>query len=182
MQVMEEGPESLIAYGEVPIRFEATERLDLAEPTRVKGVPMAPLTKDYDSDPEYRPRALSERFDLTNWGILAAFEGDERLGGTIIAYRTPEVEMLEWRNELAVVWDFRVRPEQRGRGVGRALWTAAEEWARSRGATELRVETQDINLPACRFYAAMGCRPLRVTPGAYPELPDEVQILWTKPL
>jgi hypothetical protein len=33
-------------------------------------------------------------------------------------------------------------------------------------------------VPACRFYARMGCELRAVTPGAYPNLPGEVQFLW----
>ena len=51
-----------------------------------------------------------------------------------------------------------------------------------RGARRLRVETQDVNVPACRLYHAQGFRLERATPGAYAELPNEVQLLWHKPL
>jgi len=54
--------------------------------------------------------------------------------------------------------------------------------ARERGARRLRVETQDVNVPACRLYHAQGFRLERATPGAYAELPNEVQLLWHKPL
>ena len=47
---------------------------------------------------------------------------------------------------------------------------------------EVRVETQDVNVPACRFYHAHGFRLERVVLGAYPNLPNEVQLLWRKPL
>jgi hypothetical protein len=40
------------------------------------------------------------------------------------------------------------------------------------------VETQNINVPACRFYAAQGCELRGIHPNTYPELPHEVQLLW----
>jgi hypothetical protein len=40
------------------------------------------------------------------------------------------------------------------------------------------VETQNINVPACRFYARQGCVLGAIHPDAYPDLPDEVQLLW----
>jgi GNAT superfamily N-acetyltransferase len=49
-----------------------------------------------------------------------------------------------------------VRPEVRSSGVGSALFRAAEDWSRRRGCRTLKVETQNINLPACRFYVHMG--------------------------
>jgi hypothetical protein len=58
--------------------------------------------------------------------------------------------MLNGRNDLAVLWDVRVHPEYRGRGVGHRLFTAAAEWARTRDCRVLKIETQNINAPACR--------------------------------
>ena len=42
----------------------------------------------------------------------------------------------------------------------------------------LIAETQNINVPACRFYAAQGCELRGIHVGAYPEHPEEVQLLW----
>jgi len=44
------------------------------------------------------------------------------------------------------------------------------------------VETQNINVPACRFYVRMGCALLAINCMAYPELPGEAQLLWCKDL
>jgi hypothetical protein len=55
-------------------------------------------------------------------------------------------------------------------------------WARSRGCVELKVETQNINVPACLFYAGQGCQLRTVNRGAYPDLPHEIQLLWHKDL
>ena len=86
--------------------------------------------------------------------------------------------MLEGRDDLAVLWDLRVAPASRRRGWGRRLVEDARAFARSRSATALRVETQDVNVPACRFYAALGFRLEAVRPHAYeePGLRDEVMI------
>jgi hypothetical protein len=55
-------------------------------------------------------------------------------------------------------------------------------WARARGCLHLKVETQNINMAACRFYEQEGCVLRTVQRGAYPELPEEVQLLWFKDL
>jgi GNAT superfamily N-acetyltransferase len=39
----------------------------------------------------------------------------------------------------------------RGLGIGAALFRAAERWAVARGARWLKVETQNVNVAACRF-------------------------------
>lgn len=88
--------------------------------------------------------------------------------------------MLEGRKDLALLWDIRVSPPFRSKGVGSALLAAAEAWATKRGARELKVETQNINVPACRFYKSLGCQLRHVNAGVYVGLPDEVQLLWYK--
>ena len=55
------------------------------------------------------------------------------------------------------------------------------DWARARGCRQLKVETQNINLPACHFYAAQGCRLGAIHRHAYarhPELAGETMLLW----
>jgi hypothetical protein len=44
------------------------------------------------------------------------------------------------------------------------------------------VETQNVNVAACRFYARQGCVLTAVDPFAYPALPGEIQLLWYKDL
>ena len=83
----------------------------------------------------------------------------------------------EVRDGLAVLWDIRVALDRRGGGIGSKLFGRAVEWAQSRGCNELKIETQNVNVGACRFYAAQGCELRAIHPNAYPELPDEVQLL-----
>ena len=90
--------------------------------------------------------------------------------------------MLEGRDDLAVLWDIRVSPEARGQGIGAALFRAAEEWAKARSCRRLKVETQNINVQACRFYARQGCVLATVDRSAYPELPREIKLIWNKVL
>ena len=104
------------------------------------------------------------------------------MGGAVVAYDTPGVYMLEGRRDLAVLWDIRVAPPVRGRGVGRALFLAAEAWATAKGCRQLKVETQNINVPACRFYLRQGCVLGGIRRFAYVEFPDEVEMLWYKEL
>ena len=41
-------------------------------------------------------------------------------------------------------------------------------------------ETQNTNVPACRFYAAAGLVLSEANAGAYRAFPDEVQLIWRK--
>ena len=142
----------------------------------------APWIKDYDADDEAGAMSWARLFDLSNWGLIAAWDGSTRVGGAIIAFDTPNVNMLAGRRDLAVLWDIRVAPRSRGSGIGSRLFRAAEDWARARRCVRLDVETQNINVAACRFYARMGCELRTIDRFAYPDLPDEVELLWTKQL
>ena len=96
----------------------------------------------------------------------------------MVAWNTPGLDMLEGRTDLACLWDVRVHPDRRREGVGSLLFQHCAEWARSKGCWRLKIETQNINVPACKFYADRGCELRAIHPGAYPELPDETQMLW----
>ena len=84
--------------------------------------------------------------------------------------------------KLAVLWDIRIAPGYRGQGLGRQLFDAATSWAQSRHCLEMQVETQNINVTACRFYQSMGCTLIRITRDAYNECPGEHQLIWSKQL
>lgn len=140
-----------------------------------------PWVKDYDDHHE-GPRRLAEQFDLRNWGLISAWDGATRVGGAVIAFDTADVSMLERRRDIAVLWDIRIAAQWRRSGIGSMLFRAVEDWSRSRGCIRLDVETQNINVAACRFYARMGCELRRIDRFAYDDLPDEVQLLWAKQL
>ena len=141
-----------------------------------------PYLKDYDAIAGNHPTDWERRFDLSNWGLLSARLDGRRIGGAAVAFHTNGVDMLEGRRDLAVLWDLRVSPELRRRGVASALFAAVEHWARSRGCRQLKVETQNINVAACRFYASQGCELGAIHRFAYPDFPDEIQLLWYKDL
>jgi GNAT superfamily N-acetyltransferase len=183
LQVIEESPRDIEAYATVPIRFVVKSRCLVISPRAgAREISLAeepvdpPYEYDYDS---FDAPASWRQWDLDAWGFLGAFEGTSRVGGAAIAFRTPGLDLLEGRTDLASLWDIRVRPERRGTGIGALLFAAAKTWAREHGAREMRVETQDINAPACRFYAKQGCRLMAANPGVYERLPGQVQLLWS---
>ena len=188
VEIVEEPMSRLDEHALVPIRFLVDRiiepmRADVeVDARRLRDHPVArPWVKDYDT-PGNRPADWLARFDTSEWGLLAARVDGRRVGGAVIAWSTDGVDLLEGRNDLAVLWDLRVHPDYRGRGVGAALFSAAERWAAARGCVHLDVETQNINVAACRFYASRGCELRSIDAGAYDELPDEVQMVWRKEL
>lgn len=184
IEIVEERKPHLADYARVPIAFEVRTVLDVRAAddggfTLSERAIDPPYTKDYDV--HEGPESWT-RFDLRNWGWFGALADGRRVGGAAVAFDTPGVHMLEGRRDLAALWDIRVAPDARGHGAGAALFRAAEAWATVQGCRQMKIETQNINAPACRFYARMGCRLGAIDPAAYPALPDETQLLWFKDL
>jgi ribosomal protein S18 acetylase RimI-like enzyme len=167
-------------YATIPIAFDVRERLDLAAvrvaqplPTPCRTIPIArPFTKDYDAIAGNRPADWSSHDDCGPWRCVTAIADDVTVGRAAFAVRDGE----------ATLWDIRVAPDFRGRGIGSELLAVVEGFARPAGARRVIAETQDINVPACRFYARHGYVIRTIQPLAYPELPDEVCLVWRKVL
>jgi len=138
--------------------------------------------KDYDALEGAGPQCWPGRFDVTNWALIGARRNGASVGGAVIATRTPGLHMLGGRDDVAVLWDIRVSPRERGGGIGSALFRAAEDWAGARGFRWLKIETQNVNVPACRFYQKMGCTLGAIDRFAYPSQPAEARLLWWKAL
>jgi len=137
-----------------------------------------PYVKDYDLTPGESPAGWPERWDMSSWGILSAVDGTARVGGAVIAWNTPEIDLLEGRKDLAILWDIRVHLNHRRAGIGSRLFSGGTEWARRKGCSQMKIETQNVNVPACSFYSGQGCRLAAINPFAYRDLPAEVQFLW----
>ena len=187
--IVEQPLSQFTEHASVPISFQVISRLDVsAIESGLSGLAMReqiverPYIKDYDDDAEEGPEHWCERWDLSKWVILAAFYGEKRVGGAVLAFDTDNLDMLEGRKDLMVLWDLRVHPEHRRQGVGGRLFRASEDWALARSCLQIKVETQNINVAACRFYANQGCVLRASHRFAYPKFPDEVQLLWYKDL
>ena len=178
---------NLTRYAEIPIRFKVRTQFNVIgdDPASAqlieKPVPQ-PWVKDYDAIPNNGPTSWPQRWDLTNWALIIAQTNDHWQAGCVIAHDTPGVNMLAGRKDLAVLWDLRVQPDQRRQGFGAHLFQDAAEWARARGCRNLIIETQNNNVPACRFYQRQGCQLHVIQRAAYDDFPGEVQLLWRLPL
>ena len=67
-----------------------------------------------------------------------------------------DMERIPWNNS-AWLWNLLVDRAHRRQGLGRQLFQRAIDYARQAGLRVILIETQSNNVPACRFYAAMGC-------------------------
>ncbi|MBM3330527.1 GNAT family N-acetyltransferase [candidate division WOR-3 bacterium] len=187
IDIQEVGADRLPEYARIPIAFEVRSayRVEPLDPGfRLVEEPVPePYVKDYDAseDPDGRVLNWPAHFDVSKWGFFIAREGSDDLGAATVAVHTPAVHMLEGRSDLAVLWDIRVRPDRRRHGVGTALFQRAADWAHRRGCHQLKVETQNTNVPACRFYARQGCVLGGINLFGYaacPAVAHEVMLLW----
>jgi len=189
LEITEEPITAAVGLAHIPIAFQVESVLDLSpRDGGLGGLILSerrldiPYVKDYDTLEGEGPTQWSERFDVSNWGLIVARSDGALVGGAVVAFNTEGISMLEGRRDLAVLWDIRVSPEARGRGIGSALFRAVEAWAEARGCEQLKIETQNINVPACRFYAKQGCELGAIDRFAYQGLADEVQLFWYKTL
>jgi ribosomal protein S18 acetylase RimI-like enzyme len=86
--------------------------------------------------------------------VWLAFEAGSAVGLCVafVGFSTFQARPLLNVHDLAVI------PGWRGKGVGRALLTAAEAHARELGCCKLTLEVQDDNTPARRLYGRFGFR------------------------
>jgi GNAT superfamily N-acetyltransferase len=107
--------------------------------------------------------------DVERMAMFAAFDGEEPIGFLALHQHSPEV----FENHV-----LGVRPQCHRRGIGRALMTRAEAYARGRGARLVTVKTLAPSHPdpgyalTRAFYRAMGFFPVEEFPTLWnPENP-----------
>ena len=105
--------------------------------------PVAPHEKRYGPE-VHDAQAYMGKPDHAAW--LAYVDG--QLAGQILVHKN-------W-NSLAIIWDIAVDPRFRRLGAGRRLIEQAVAWARERGLPGVMLETQNINVAACRLYESCG--------------------------
>jgi len=184
--------ETLRQYGTIPIVFEVRSILELhLIEGGVGGIKLQevellePYIKDYDSLQGGNPETWSTQFNLNNWAVFLIEGQAGYLAGAAVAFDIPGLMMLEGRRDQAVLWDIRVHPDVRGRGLGTRLFREALAWAKAQGCVNLVAETQNTNIPACRFYTRQGCELRAIDRFAYAEEPNvaqEIMVLWQKTL
>lgn len=179
--------ETLTEYSSIPMIYEVKAMLSIELIDNGIGgiifrekVITTPFVRDFDALEGEKPIRWVKNFDTTNWALCIAREDGVPLGGATVATRTPEVNMLKGRNDIAVLWDIRVKPEHKRSGIGARLFQAAADWSRKQKLDYLKIESQNINVPACRFYIKQGCELGEVNRFAYtnPESIPETMLVW----
>lgn len=172
-------------YDTIPMQVLVNKKLQLEKVDGGLGgillreVFVSPYIKDlgkYEVAQDYE-----KRFDITNWRFFAAFDEEEPVGACTLVCRTPGVNMLDGREDLCVLWDIRVRDSHKRKGIGQKLFDAGVEWARKEGFSQMKIECQNNNVPACHFYHKQGAELAQINEYAYygeEEIQDEVQFIW----
>ena len=106
------------------------------------------LTEDLLWDALFGPRPAVE-------GLVATFDAD------VAGYALFFHNFSSWRGKRGVfLEDIYVRPERRGEGIGKALFTEVTRIARERGCARVEWIVLDWNQTAIDFYKTLGAAPL----------------------
>jgi GNAT superfamily N-acetyltransferase len=88
--------------------------------------------------------------------VLLAFEGKSPVGFAVYFYN-----FSTWLGRAGLyLEDLFVKPDQRGKGYGRALLVELAKIARDRGCGRMEWAVLDWNEPAIKFYRALGAKPM----------------------
>jgi GNAT superfamily N-acetyltransferase len=106
--------------------------------------------------------------------VLLAFEDDKAVGFAVFFHN-----FSTWLGRPGLyLEDLFVRPEDRGKGYGRALLVRLAKIARDRGCGRMEWAVLDWNEPAINFYRKLGAKPMhewtvfRLAPNDISELAD----------
>ncbi|MCI0550708.1 MAG: GNAT family N-acetyltransferase [Anaerolineae bacterium] len=135
---------------------------------RYSVVSVAPYRKQY---------IFEERDDLTYISnpdkiVYFAYANDQLAG---------QINVSKHWNAYAWIDDFAVDARFRRCRVGRALMEKAVDWTKERYLPGIMLETQDVNVPACRFYQNFGFKlhgfDTHLYKGLNPST-DEIALYW----
>lgn len=165
MEIREIGVDLLSSYAAIPDSFkvESEFRVELIDKglggMRFVEEKITPYIKwDDQSDEKLKPESWPEHFDINKMGVFMAFKDSRPVGGAAVLIDVPAGMITHFEKEgTAVLWDIRVHPDDRRRGIGSMLFKQAVDWAKRKGCVYLKIETQNVNVPACRFYSKNGC-------------------------
>ena len=176
-EIIKANVDALPCYSEIPISFlvESVFQVGLKE-KGLAGIKLReekvaqPYVKEYDTLRGEGLICWLKRFDMSNWGIFMAFVEDRNVGGYV----------GDLDKRFAQLFDIRIHPDMRRRGIGARLLEHVTDWTRQCECQYLKIETQNTNVPACRFYASQGCELGHIERYAYtgyPEIEHETRLV-----
>lgn len=120
--------------------------------------------EQYASAAEQNMRTLSQ--DKENYGVYVAATGETAAGFLYVQY-------YAW-NQLCQIHGLAVDPDFQRQGIAAALVGRAEEFARSKQARGIYVDTPTSNTGGRRFYEAIGYQLGYIMPRYYEDRLDGV--------
>ena len=188
--VHEIGRDMYAQYAQIDASFEVASVLNvvpkdggLAGLEFVEEAVARPYRKEADS-PEDSPLSWPPLDEPGEFAAFLAMDDGLAVGGAAVVVNPTGAFLFERRDALAGLWDIRVCPEHRRRGVAFRLLLHAAQWASERRCAQLRIECQNVNVAACRFYARH-CTLGGVERYGYAACADvahEVMLLWYRDL
>lgn len=145
----------------------------------LKEIPVSEYVKDlgvYEKAAKY-----SQEFDISNWAFFMAFDNELPIAAVTVASKSNNVNMLDGRDDMSVLWDIRVNERYKQQGVGTKLFSLAVEWSRLNGLKQMKIECQNNNVQACKFYHKHGAVLGKLDQYAYYKdinIRNEVQLIW----
>jgi ribosomal protein S18 acetylase RimI-like enzyme len=120
--------------------------------------------EQYISSAEQNMQHLSQ--DKENYGVYMAVINEAAAGFLYVQY-------YAW-NQLCQIHGLAVNPEFQRQGIASALVTRAEEFAKSKKARGIYVDTPTLNISGRKFYEAVGYQMGYIMPRYYDDQLDGV--------
>ena len=111
----------------------------------------APFIDDW-SEEDYQTLVACLKNTVSTGGFVYAAFYDEKLKGFV----SVEPELFGKEQRYLDLSSIHVSEDMRGQGIGKSLFLAAKEWAKSRGAKKLYISAHSA-VESQAFYKAMGC-------------------------
>jgi streptothricin acetyltransferase len=133
-----------------------------------------------DIEKSYTKSYGNDDFDYTTY-----IDNPEKIVYLVYAGNSPAGQIILRRNwnKYAYIEDIRIGSEYRRTGIGTRLMETALEWAKIGHMPGIMLETQDINVPACKFYESCGFElggvDVYLYKGVTPVI-DEIALYWYK--
>lgn len=128
----------------------------------VKGVPGRLRVPSFYDDKALRSK-LEEIFAAEDSTIVVADADGQVVGLAEVYVREDEVNAYRVPYRYAHLQSMVVSETYRKRGIGKQLLEAAEQWARERDASEMRLDVWEFEAGPLKFYEDHGYHTLRRT-------------------
>ena len=144
---------------ELKYRYMTSSHYDLSICRKAQSLKIELTLKPLEKTSEKKFESEFFREYVEGPRVFAAELDGEQVGWIELGYH-------KWNNRMRI-WEFLVKEEFRGRGIGTLLMKHAAKLAKEKGARMLVLETQTCNVPAINFYLKHGFNLIGFDTAAY---------------